>query len=112
MSEMNKANTMRSISNRFTTAGDAVMGIGVESTQLLEVALELGRPTELFLANGGLAAEVRGRVERAFHKAFMAGMFKVNSSKLILSTDVMTLCDRARSTITDPDLKHAPPSIS
>lgn len=57
------------------------MGIGVESTQLLEVALELGRSTELFLANGALAAEVRGRMEKAFQKAFMSGMFKVNPKK-------------------------------
>lgn len=57
------------------------MGIGVEKTQLLEVALELGRSTELFLANVGLVAEVRGRMERAFQKAFMSGMFKVKSNK-------------------------------
>ncbi|CAM9410612.1 unnamed protein product, partial [Sphacelaria rigidula] len=56
------------------------MGIGVESWQLLEVALEFGRPTELFLHNRGLATEVGGRMERAFQKAFMSGMFKYDIS--------------------------------
>lgn len=63
---------------RFTVAGDAVLGIGVESTQLLEVALDRGRPVELFLVNSSLVAEVRGRMEKAFQQAFMSGRFKVH----------------------------------
>lgn len=57
------------------------MGIGVDNTQLLEVALQLGRPTELFLHNHRLAAEVEERMEKAFQKAFMSGMFKVKRNE-------------------------------
>ena len=57
------------------------MGIGGESTQLLEAALELGRPIDFFLQNKDLTSEIGDRMDRAFQKAFMSGMFKVTPQK-------------------------------
>ncbi|CAM9758223.1 unnamed protein product, partial [Sphacelaria rigidula] len=61
---------------RFTNMGDAVLGVGLERTQLLEIALQGGRPIELFLSDASLSGEVHDREEKTFHKAFSSGLFK------------------------------------
>lgn len=64
---------------RFTAPGDTVLGIGVESTSLPEVALKLGRRVELILADQSTQREVQDRIVKAYRKAVSRGRHQVNA---------------------------------
>lgn len=54
-----------------------MLGVGVESTQLLDVVLDRGRRLELFIADNDAREGVQERVNTAFLKAFNWGCFQV-----------------------------------
>ena len=58
-------------------AGDTILGVGVEDTQLPEVTLDRGRRLELFLADGTKSGKVEDRIKVAFQKGFDTGCFHV-----------------------------------
>lgn len=62
---------------RFTVSGDTVLGVGVESTMIPEVALGRARRLELYLGGEHPERDVTWRIEKAHTKAFANGMFKV-----------------------------------
>lgn len=65
--------------NRYTNAGDTVLGIGVESTDIADVAIERGRAVEFYLLDYSpdQRAHLEKRIDSAFHKAHGNGMFHV-----------------------------------
>lgn len=62
----------------YSSPGDTVLGVGVETTQLPEVALDRGRRLELFLADKGASNDVQERITSSFVKAFDSGLFRVS----------------------------------
>ncbi|CAM9456528.1 unnamed protein product, partial [Ascophyllum nodosum] len=66
--------------NRFSLPGDTVLGVGVESTHVPEVALDRGRRLELFLADMDSKDRVQERINRAFINAFDEGIFELETS--------------------------------
>lgn len=63
--------------NRFTFPGDTVLGVGVETTGIVDVALDRGRRLELYLVDETSRPAVVDNIEQAFLKAFNRGMFQV-----------------------------------
>ena len=56
-----------------------MLGVGVESTHVPEVALDRGRRLELFLADMDSKDRVQERINRAFINAFDEGIFEVTA---------------------------------
>ena len=54
--------------------GKTILGVGVEETQLPEVALDRGRRLELFLADETTSGKVEDRVQVAFKKRSTAAV--------------------------------------
>lgn len=65
--------------SRFTVPGDTVLGVGLESTRLPEVALDAGRRLEMYVADtsDNMRRQLRDRVRESFSRAFNTGMFQV-----------------------------------
>lgn len=78
---------------RFTSPGDTVLGIGVETTHTPEVALGSGRRLELYLSNPASAAGVRTRMDEAFLKSYNAGLFHVSAT----AAAAESICDVRRA---------------
>lgn len=54
------------------------MGVGMESTELVDVVLSQGRRLELYMVDENATASTQARIDAAFLKAFNNGMFQVN----------------------------------
>lgn len=62
---------------KFTSPGDTVLDIGVETTQLLEVTLDRGRRSNCFLADDNEADGIREPVHLTLLEASTSRMFQV-----------------------------------
>ena len=64
--------------------GDTILGLGIESTQLPEVALDAGRRIEMYLADTStsMRGDLEPRIQAPFSRAFNAGMFQVSQKHL------------------------------
>ncbi|CAB1102171.1 unnamed protein product [Ectocarpus sp. CCAP 1310/34] len=66
------------IRNRYTNAGDTVLGIGVETTTAPVDAISRGRRVEFYVMDESKRAALQTNIASAFHKAHSSGMFQVD----------------------------------
>lgn len=62
---------------RFTTPGDTVLGFGMKSKELPEIALARGRHMELYRADESTKGSVKERIDNAFLESYSSGNFQV-----------------------------------
>jgi hypothetical protein len=73
------------IRNRYTNAGDTVLGIGVETTSAPEDAIARGRRVEFYVTDESKRAALQTKIGSAFHKAHSSGMFQVGRHLFVLA---------------------------
>lgn len=72
-------NAARLYLNRYTNAGDTVLGIGVDITSVAMDAIGRGRRVEFYLLDASKRGALLTNISGAFHKAHSSGMFQVGA---------------------------------
>ena len=62
---------------RFTNATDTVLGIGVETTNVAEEAIEKGRCVEFYVMDDDKRGKLTAKIHNVFRTAHSRGLFQV-----------------------------------
>lgn len=70
---------------RFTVPSDTVLGVGIESTVLQEIALPQGRRLKLYRVDESITGNLKERIHNAFLKSYNSGNFQLGRQDRVSS---------------------------